>query len=51
MLEFASSLQPTQADNTILWFQPPYSPDCNPIERLWVWIKGQLVSNVHQPHG
>lgn len=30
-------------DNIILWFQPPYSPDCNPIERLWAWIKGQLA--------
>ena len=30
-------------NNVILWFQPPDSPDCNPIERLWAWIKGQLA--------
>ena len=30
-------------DNIILWFQPPYSPDCNPIERLWAWIKNKLA--------
>ena len=30
-------------DNIILWFQPPHSPDCNPIERLWNWLKNQLA--------
>lgn len=30
-------------NNIILWFQPPYSPDCNPIERVWAWIKSQLA--------
>jgi transposase len=30
-------------DNIILWFQPPHSPDCNPIERLWAWLKGKLA--------
>ena len=30
-------------DNIILWFQPPHSPDCNPIERLWAWVKNKLA--------
>ncbi len=29
-------------DNIILLFQPPYSPEVNPIERLWKEIKKQL---------
>jgi transposase len=30
-------------ENIILWFQPAPSPDCNPIERFWAWVKGQLA--------
>ena len=26
-------------ENIILWFQPAHSPDCNPIERFWAWVK------------
>ena len=26
-------------------FLPPYSPDFNPIERLWKWFKGQFTHN------
>lgn len=29
-------------ENIILLFQPPYSPQVNPIERLWQEIKKQL---------
>ena len=29
-------------ENIILLFQPPYSPQVNPIERLWKEIKKQL---------
>jgi transposase len=29
-------------ENVILLFQPPYSPQVNPIERLWKEIKKQL---------
>ena len=28
--------------NIVLMFQPPYSPELNPIERLWQHIKDQL---------
>ena len=29
-------------DNIVLLFQPPYSPDVNPIERVWQMIKDKL---------
>ena len=29
-------------DNVILLFQPPYSPELNPIERVWQYIKQKL---------
>ena len=31
------------ADNIIPIFQPPYSPELNPIERLWEHIKSKLA--------
>ena len=29
-------------DNGVLWFQPAYSPDGNPIERVWQFSKDKL---------
>lgn len=29
-------------ENIFLLFQPPYSPELNPIERVWEYLKGQL---------
>lgn len=29
-------------DNVILLFQPPYTPEVNPIERLWAVLKSEL---------
>ncbi|MEM1293326.1 MAG: transposase [Cyanobacteria bacterium P01_H01_bin.162] len=26
-------------DNLILLFQPPHSPECNPIEQVWQYLK------------
>ncbi|VEE99906.1 transposase [Neisseria canis] len=26
--------------HSVLWL-PPYSPDLNPIEKKWVWVKAQ----------
>lgn len=31
-----------------LWFLPPYSPDLNPIEKKWAWLKKRLRSILHQ---
>ena len=29
-------------DNVVLFFQPPYCPELNPIERLWEYLKADL---------
>jgi hypothetical protein len=29
-------------ENIIPIFQPPHSPELNPIERVWEWLKSQL---------
>jgi transposase len=30
-----------------LHFLPPYSPNLNPIERLWKWVKERILYNVY----
>ena len=35
-------------DNVALLFLPPYSPELNPIERLWQDIKARLFCQVYQ---
>lgn len=32
-------------ENVVLFFLPPYSPELNPVERLWLWIKSHHLSN------
>ena len=39
---FHNSLNVSIPENVILLFQPAYSPEVNPIERLWGYIKEQL---------
>jgi putative transposase len=39
---FPNSLNLSIPENVILLFQPAYSPELNPIERLWGYIKEQL---------
>jgi len=39
---FHSSLSLSIPENVILLFQPAYSPEVNPIERLWGYLKEQL---------
>ncbi|MEG3960342.1 transposase [Microcoleus sp. herbarium2] len=34
-------------DNILLIFQPPYSPELNPIERVWEHIKQELIWEVY----
>lgn len=35
-------------DNVVLMFLPPYSPELNPIERLWQDIKQKLFAHTYQ---
>lgn len=35
-------------DNILLVFQPPYSPELNPIERLWQHLKSKLAWNLYE---
>jgi len=40
--KFHHSSQLKIPDNILLVFQPPYSPELNPIERVWQYIKQEL---------
>lgn len=35
----------SRCDNIELWQMPAYSPELNPIERLWKWIRENLLHN------
>jgi transposase len=32
-------------DNITIFYLPPYSPELNPVERLWLYIKNNILSN------
>jgi len=32
-------------DNIIIFYLPPYSPELNPVERLWLYIKNNTLAN------
>ena len=32
-------------DNVTIFYLPPYSPELNPVERLWLYIKNNILSN------
>ena len=34
----------------VLHFLPPYSPNLNPIERLWKWMKERVIYNIYYEH-
>ena len=34
----------------VLHFLPPYSPNLNPIERLWKWMKKRVIYNTYYEH-
>lgn len=36
-----------QASKIKLHFLPPYSPNLNPIERLWKWMKEHVIYNTY----
>jgi len=37
------------ADSLLFVHLPPYSPNLNPIERLWKWLKQQVIANKFHP--
>ena len=32
-------------DRVEVWYLPAYSPNLNPTERLWKWLKGMVICN------
>lgn len=36
-------------DSLMVVHLPPYSPNLNPIERLWKWLKEQVIANQFHP--
>lgn len=42
---YSSSLK--FADNILLIFPPPYSPEVNPIERVWHYVKQELSWEIY----
>jgi hypothetical protein len=32
--------------NVILWFLPPYSPELNPVEQVWQWLREEHTGGV-----
>ncbi|MCM3735190.1 IS630 family transposase [Bacillus cytotoxicus] len=38
-----------QKERLMLVYLPPYSPNLNPIERLWKWLKQQVIANRFHP--
>lgn len=41
------SIQYAESLGIILYFLPPYSPELNPIEQLWKWIKLNVTYRLH----
>jgi transposase len=39
-----------EASKISLHFLPPYSPNLNPIERLWKWMKERVIYNTYYEH-
>ncbi|WP_305956514.1 IS630 family transposase [Anoxybacillus mongoliensis] len=39
-------LQSEEGDAFHFIFLPPYSPHLNPIERLWKWLKDEVIANI-----
>ncbi|CAK0779121.1 transposase [Gammaproteobacteria bacterium] len=33
-------------DNVMLLYQPPYSPEVNPMEQVWGWLKGKMAGEI-----
>ena len=42
--------QHLETSKVCLHFLPPYSPNLNPIERLWKWMKERVIYNTYYEH-
>jgi transposase len=46
----AAVKQYLETSRIALHFLPPYSPNLNPIERLWKWMKERVIYNTYYEH-
>jgi transposase len=44
--KFHTSAKLELPDNVMLLYQPPYSPEVNPIEQVWSWAKGKIAGKI-----
>ena len=45
---FHTSARLELPDNVMLLYQPPYSPEVNPIEQVWAWAKGEIAGEIFE---
>lgn len=43
---FHTSEELALPDNVMLLYQPPYSPEVNPQEQVWSWLKGKMAGEI-----
>lgn len=48
---FHTAAKLTLPDNVMLLYQPPYSPEVNPIEQVWAWAKGEIAGEIFETVG
>jgi transposase len=46
--KFHTSAKLELPDNVMLLYQPPYSPEVNPIEQVWSWGKGKIAGEIFE---
>jgi hypothetical protein len=46
--KFHTSAKLALPPNIMLLYQPPYSPETNPIEQVWSWVKGRLAGEIFE---
>lgn len=46
--KFHTSAKLELPHNVMLLYQPPYSPEANPIEQVWSWAKGKIAGEIFE---
>jgi transposase len=46
--KFHTSEELALPENVMLLYQPPYSPEVNPTEQVWEWLKGQMAGELFE---